>query len=70
MNFSPDNVLQDQQSLQPGKYLYMLNKISVLRGEKIPLLSKQNQTIFGGNMMVILNFLHVSQTKVCLIPME
>lgn len=48
MNFSPYNVLQDQQSLQPGKYLYMLNKISVFQGEKIPMLFKQNHTRFWG----------------------
>jgi len=27
MNFSPYNVLHDQQSLQSGWYLYTLNKI-------------------------------------------
>lgn len=34
MNFSPYNVLYDQQSLQSGQYLYMLNKISVFQGGK------------------------------------
>lgn len=46
MNFSPYNVLYDQQSLQSGQYLYMLNKISVFQGGKTALLFKLKCTIF------------------------
>lgn len=46
MNFSPYNVLQDQQSLQSGQYLYMLNKISVFQGGKTPLFFKLKCSIF------------------------
>lgn len=46
MNLSPYSVLQDQQSLQSGQYLYMLHKIPLFQGEKYPGCSNQNALFF------------------------